>query len=86
MRMATASDTYREDGAFATAVWHREDIPDLPLEVPATWIVGDTIQKQGVRCVINTSCLFTPSRFDARIVGIAVVGCSGLNHIQPVFS
>ena len=45
------ADTYREDGAFATAVWHREDIPDLPLEVPATWIVGDTIQKPGARCV-----------------------------------
>ena len=35
------ADTYREDGAFATAVWHRED-------VPATWIADDTIQKQGL--------------------------------------
>ena len=60
------ADTYREDGAFATAVWHREDIPDLPLEVPATWIVGETIQKPGARFVINTSRLFIPSRLTAQ--------------------
>ena len=32
----------------ATAVWHREDVPDLPLKVPATWIADDTIQKPGL--------------------------------------
>ena len=52
------ADNNREDGAFATAVWHREDIPDLQLEVPATWITDDTIQKPGARCVITSSFLF----------------------------
>ena len=82
-----SADTYREDGAFATGVWHREDIPDLPLEVPATWMVGDTIQKPGARCVINTSRLFTPSRLTARCLSSpVVVGCSGLYHILHEFS
>ena len=88
------ADTYREDGAFATAVWHREDVPDLPLEVPATWIVDDTIQKaKGSLCNQHVTSLHSLSvhnslfgQSDARIVGIAVVGCSGSNHIQPEFS